>query len=270
MRDAVLDILRTDGGRYSFPIKQLVITDYQRTRRWGTRWTMKTPVASGASDGVRKLWSAGGRQAGSDAGEREDLRMSDVKLDGISELHGVLTSKGSFRGTLAGIEGQAESSVANFSVGKGRGVTVSGTATGAVNALNGEVELQGRGCEDRADGGAPGWGDGGRAEGDGSGCGGCEWEGAGFVAAVCAGEATGGGAGAAAGACASCGGGACEEFSGAVDDVGEVRDSEGAAYGCGDGEEPDGVQRTGAGRSDGTRRRRWRMSRMCFRAWLGR
>jgi hypothetical protein len=140
VRDGVLDILRTNGSRYTFPIQQLVITHLEKNATVGYAVEMQTPRAVGrlvASGSFGPL--VGGKLQQTPVSGR--FTYDDVKLDGISELHGVLTSRGSFRGTLAGIEGQAESSIANFSVGEGRGVALAGSATGAVNALNGEVAL---------------------------------------------------------------------------------------------------------------------------------
>jgi hypothetical protein len=142
MRNAVLDILRTDGGRYSFPIKQLVITNLQKNEAVGYTVEMATPQLVGqlvASGNFGPL--VGGKLEQTPVSGR--FSYEDVKLDGISDMHGVLTAKGSFQGKLAGIEGRAESSIANFSVGEGKGVALSGSATGAVNALNGEIELHG-------------------------------------------------------------------------------------------------------------------------------
>ncbi len=142
MRDAELDILRTDGGRYSFPIKQLVITNLQKNEKVGYTVEMATPQAVGqlvASGNFGPL--VGGKLDQTPVTGR--FTYDDVKLDGISDLHGVLTAKGSFEGQLGGIEGRADGSVANFSVGEGKGVTLSGSATGAVNALNGEIQLHG-------------------------------------------------------------------------------------------------------------------------------
>jgi len=142
MRDAVLDILRTNGGRYSFPIKQLVITNLQKNAAVGYTVEMATPQAVGqlvASGNFGPL--VGGKLEQTPVTGR--FTYEDVKLDGISDLHGVLTAKGSFEGRLAAIEARADGSITNFSVGEGKGVTLAGSATGAVNALNGEIALQG-------------------------------------------------------------------------------------------------------------------------------
>ena len=142
MRDAELDILRTDGGRYSFPIRQLVITNLQKNAQVGYNVEMATPQAVGrlvASGNFGPL--VGGKLDQTPVSGK--FSYEDVKLEGISNLHGVLTAKGSFKGSLGGIEGRTDGSVTNFSVGDGRGTALSGSATGAVNALNGDVAMHG-------------------------------------------------------------------------------------------------------------------------------
>jgi hypothetical protein len=137
---ALLDILRTNGSRYSFPIKRLVMTNLQKNVAAGYTVEMETPNANGhiLASGSFGPVIGGKLERTSVTGK---FTYDDVKLDGISDLHGMLTSTGSFRGNLAGIEAEAESSVANFSVGRGRGVTLSGSSSGAVDALNGDIQL---------------------------------------------------------------------------------------------------------------------------------
>jgi hypothetical protein len=140
MKDALLDILRTDGSRYTFPIKRLVITNLQKDATLGYTVEMQTPKATGhimASGSFGPL--VGGELARTPVTGK--FTYYGVKLDGISDLHGVLTSTGNFGGNLEGIQAQATSTIANFSVGQGSGIALSGSSTGAVNALNGDIEL---------------------------------------------------------------------------------------------------------------------------------
>ena len=139
--NAVLDILRTNGGRYSFPIKRLVMTNLKKHGEAGYSLEMEAPNASGhivAEGGFGPL--VGGKL--DETPVRGTFMYDEVNLDGVGDLHGQLTSNGSFRGNLGGIEVQAESHVDNFGVGKGKRVAASGSSTGAVDALNGDIQLQ--------------------------------------------------------------------------------------------------------------------------------
>jgi hypothetical protein len=141
VKDAVLDILRTNGSRYSFPIKRLVMTNLRKNEAAGYSVEMETPNASGHV----VSWGKFGPVVG---GKLEETAVSgkftydEVRLDGVGDLHGELTSTGNFQGNLAGIEVQAESKVVGFCVGTGKGVVLAGTSRGAVDALNGNIELQ--------------------------------------------------------------------------------------------------------------------------------
>jgi hypothetical protein len=137
---ALLDIMRTNGSRYSFPIKRLVMTNLQKNAAAGYTVEMETPNASGHIVATGSFGPViGGKLEQTPVTGK--FTYDDVKLDGVSDLHGLLRSAGRFHGNLAGIEAQAESSVANFSVGKGRGVALSGSSSGAVDALNGDIQL---------------------------------------------------------------------------------------------------------------------------------
>lgn len=138
---AMLDILRTNGSRYSFPIKRLVMTNLKKSSVTGYEVEMEAPNASGHIVASGKFGPlVGGKLEQTPVTGK--FTYDEVNLDGVGALHGQLTSTGSFRGNLAGIEVQAESNVVNFSVGKGSGVAASGSSTGAVDALNGNIELQ--------------------------------------------------------------------------------------------------------------------------------
>ena len=137
VKDALLEILRTDGGKYSFPIERLEITNLQKNSAIGYTLRMQVDGEIAASG---KFGPLVGKELATTPASGE-FTFSDVKLDGISDLHGVLTSKGSFRGTLAAMEAQAESQIVSFSVGQGQGVAVAATSSGAVNGLNGEIQF---------------------------------------------------------------------------------------------------------------------------------
>jgi hypothetical protein len=64
-----------------------------------------------------------------------------VDLSQIGILHGMLSSKGEFHGTLVSIEASATEQTPDFAVGKGRPAGVLGQVQGTVNGLNGDVVL---------------------------------------------------------------------------------------------------------------------------------
>jgi hypothetical protein len=141
IKNALLEIMRADGGRYSFPIHSLVMTNLQKNKTAGYTVEMETPNSSG------RIRSSGsfGPLVGSklqDTAASGKLMYDEVDLGKLSGIHGILVSNASFKGNLGSIEVQADTKVTNFSVGKGRGVTLTSASTGAVDALNGNIQLQ--------------------------------------------------------------------------------------------------------------------------------
>jgi hypothetical protein len=140
VKDGILDILRVGGGSYTFPIHRLVITNLQKNKAIGYTVEMQTPNASGR---ILSSGSFGPLVGGKlqDTAARGTFTYNQVKLDGLTSLHGTLLSSGSFQGNLAAIEVLAKTQVTDFAVGKGRGVALSGASSGAVDALNGDIIL---------------------------------------------------------------------------------------------------------------------------------
>ena len=142
LENAELDILRTDGGRYSFPIKRLVLTNLHKYATVRYTVEMETPNASGHIVAAGNFGPLRG-------GKLEETPVTgkftydEVRLESLGDLHGQMTSTGNFDGNLAAIDAQTESSVANFSVGKGKGMALSGTSTVEVDGLNGDMQFKG-------------------------------------------------------------------------------------------------------------------------------
>lgn len=139
LEDTVLDILRTDGSRYTFPIRRLLVTDLEKNASIGYVVDMRTP----RTGHIRALGHFGplvGKQLAQTAASG-DFTYDDVVLDGISDLHGTFRMTGSFRGTLGALEARAQHEVKDFSVNQGHRIQIAGSATGAVDALNGDILL---------------------------------------------------------------------------------------------------------------------------------
>jgi hypothetical protein len=112
IRDAQLDILRNNGGRYVFPIQASGAFGPLLANQLGP-----TPVTGNFS-------------------------FTEVALTGIGSLHGTLASSGHFQGTLASIEAFATSSIPDFAVSTARPIAISATSSGSISALNGDISLR--------------------------------------------------------------------------------------------------------------------------------
>ena len=138
--NALLDIMRTDGRRYSFPVFRLVLGNVQEGREVTFRLKMRNAIPAGDIQARGRL----GPLRADDLGQTPvsgDYTFTGVKLEDVHGLHGVLEAKGSFHGNLGGIEAEMDGSVPDFAINRGQPRRLAGTAHGAVDALNGDVKL---------------------------------------------------------------------------------------------------------------------------------
>jgi hypothetical protein len=140
LHDATLEILRTNGGRYTFPIKRLSIRNLQR----GKTITYSVDMQNARPTG--HILSAGsfGPLTPKNLGATPlsgDFNFSPVNLKDIGGIRGALSSKGHFRGNLASIAADATSDTPDFAVGSGRASDLAGTVNCTINGLDGDVVL---------------------------------------------------------------------------------------------------------------------------------
>jgi hypothetical protein len=137
---ATLDIMRTDGNRYTFPIRQLIIRNLRQGHAVGYTLDMQNakPVGHIQADGNfgPLITNNLGNTPVSGA-----FTFSAVNLADIHGISGALTAGGRFHGTLASIEADSTSRVPNFSVGKGKPTYIEGTVHSTINGLNANIVL---------------------------------------------------------------------------------------------------------------------------------
>jgi hypothetical protein len=138
--NALLDILRTDGSRYSFPIRQLMMRNLQKNEAVRYSLDMQNAKPSGRIQAHGSLGPLLANQLDKTP-VTGDFTFTSVRLADIHGISGMLTAKGRFHGNLGDIEASAESDTPDFAVGKGQPTAVTGTVSGAINALNGNILL---------------------------------------------------------------------------------------------------------------------------------
>jgi AsmA-like protein len=141
IHDAVLDIMRTDGNRYSFPIHQLLIRNLQQGQTVGYTLDMQNakPIGRIRSDGNF------GPLIPNNLGDTPVSGAFTLSAADLADFHGIsgeITTGGRFHGTLAAIEADFASRVPNFAVGKGRPTSIDATAHSTINGLNANIVLQ--------------------------------------------------------------------------------------------------------------------------------
>jgi len=140
IHSAVLDIMRTDGNRYSFAIRQLVIRNLRQGQAVGYTLDMQNAnpighIQANGNFGPILPSNLGGTPVSG------TFTFSDANLAGIHGISGALTAGGRFCGTMAAIEADTTSEVPNFAVGRGTPTSIGATAHSTINCINANIEL---------------------------------------------------------------------------------------------------------------------------------
>jgi hypothetical protein len=110
---STLDILRVDGGRYSFPIQMLTIHNVQQGHALTYAVDMRNAMPTGHifSTGSFGPLNSGNLGATPLSG---NFNFSSVNLHDLGDISGTLSSTGHFSGTLATLEASATSNTPDF------------------------------------------------------------------------------------------------------------------------------------------------------------
>jgi hypothetical protein len=140
IHNAVLDIMRTDGNRYSFTIRELVIRNLRQGQAisYGIDMQNAKPIGHIQANGIFGPLlpsNLGGTPVSG------TFTFSDVSLADIHGISGALSAGGRFHGTLAAIEADTTSNVPNFAVGIGKPTPIQATAHSTINGLNANIVL---------------------------------------------------------------------------------------------------------------------------------
>ncbi len=139
--DSILDLMRADGSRYTFPIHHLVFGNLRQGETISYSLDMLSPQPSGhilAQGSFGPLVPARlGAMPVSGA-----FSFAPVLLAQIHGLGGTMSANGSFGGALGAIQAEAKTDTPDFSVHRGRPTHVNATIHTTINGLNGDVHLQ--------------------------------------------------------------------------------------------------------------------------------
>jgi AsmA-like C-terminal region len=140
LQNATLDLLRVGGGRYTFPIRRLLIGNLHQGETISYSLDMQNARPTGRiqAHGSFGPLLANKLEATPVTG---DFTFTGVNLSEIHGLHGTFSAVGRFQGRLGEIEGSAQSSAPDFSVARGHRTLVEAALSCAVNGLNGNITL---------------------------------------------------------------------------------------------------------------------------------
>jgi hypothetical protein len=138
IHDSVLDVLRENGSRFSFPIRQLHIENMQKSRAMRYAVDMDNAVPHGQ---VRASGDFGPLSAGN-PGETlvsGKFVVERFNLHDVGKIQGTLRGSGSFSGRLDAIRATADTDTPDFAVDDSMTAHVTGRIDCTVNGLNGDV-----------------------------------------------------------------------------------------------------------------------------------
>jgi hypothetical protein len=140
LHNAVLDIMRIDGDRYSFPIRKLAIGNLRRGEAISYILDMQNAKPTGR---IRSTGSFGPILPNNLGATpvSGDFTFAPVNLGDIHGISGMLSASGRFHGTLASIESDWTSDTSDFAVGRGRPTHVTFAGHGTINGLNANIVL---------------------------------------------------------------------------------------------------------------------------------
>ena len=140
IRDATLDLMRTSGSRYSFPIHRILIGNLEQGHAVSYTIDMQSPEPSGHIEASGSFGPVLGGRLGATP-VSGSFRFAPLILSQIHGLNGQMTVSGSFGGVLLAMRTQITTATPDFAVGTGTPTGVAATALVTVNALNGDVHF---------------------------------------------------------------------------------------------------------------------------------
>ena len=141
IHNSVLDIMRINGQRFSFPIGELDLRNFQKGRANSYAVNMQNAKPWGVIQSTGSFGPLNAQNLGQTPITGK-FTFTSVELSDIGDLRGTLDSSGQFRGSLAAIEAIASSETPDFTVGQGMPTSVYGEVQCTVNGLSGEVVLK--------------------------------------------------------------------------------------------------------------------------------
>jgi hypothetical protein len=141
MHKSLLEIMRTNGERYSFPLKQLEIRNvhHGEAMTWAVDMENAIPhgriLARGSMGPIKGAKFINTPVSG-------NFAFTEVKLQDVGEIGGVLNSRGVFKGTLQSMDVEASAITKNFTVTDGKPTPIEGTIQTTLHASNGELEVR--------------------------------------------------------------------------------------------------------------------------------
>ncbi len=140
IHNGALDIMRKDGGRLSFPIRELDLDNFEH----GEAMQYEVDMGNAKPSGRIQAHGTLGPITAKDLGKTPvsgDFTFHSVSLHDVGDIRGTLFSKGRFKGTLSAMEADATSNTPDFAVDDGKATAVGASIQCTVNGMNGNLAI---------------------------------------------------------------------------------------------------------------------------------
>jgi hypothetical protein len=137
---SLLDIMRMDGKRLSFPIKQLEIRNLHK----GEALTYAIEMQNAIPTGYILAHGSMGPMNSNDFALTPvtgNFAFTQVNLHDVGDISGTLDARGVFKGTLQAMEVETNAQTTNFAVTDGKATPVSGAMQCTLYASNGNMDI---------------------------------------------------------------------------------------------------------------------------------
>jgi hypothetical protein len=138
IHNSVLDVLRAEGGRFSFPIAQLAFDHVEKGHASTFAVDMENAIPSGHIHASGRFGPLVEHSIGATLASGQ-FTFDGVNLHDVGNISGTLSSTGKFFGSLGALQAEATSSTPNFAVDGGQPTLVTGLVRCTVNTLNGDT-----------------------------------------------------------------------------------------------------------------------------------
>jgi hypothetical protein len=142
IHDSLLDIMRSSGDRFSFPIRMLTVRNLQQGQALAYSVDMQNAQPTGHIFSTGSFGPLNDQNLGATP-LSGDFIFASVNLHDLGNISGTLISKGHFQGELADIETDATAFTPDFAVDGGKATPVTTAFRCAINGVNGDVTIRG-------------------------------------------------------------------------------------------------------------------------------
>jgi hypothetical protein len=141
MHDSVLDVMRDNGSRFTFPVRQLHIENMQKGRAMQYAVDMDNAVPHGQIRASGSFGPLSARNLGETLVSGRFV-VDRFNLHDVGNIYGTMHGSGTFGGRLDAIRATADTDTPDFSVGDGTPAPIAGRIDCTINGVNGDVVYQ--------------------------------------------------------------------------------------------------------------------------------